>query len=132
MESNVKPGACRLGVTMMDRDHSEIHGMIAELKWIAAAHAPSERTSSLLRELSRASASHFALEETMMEATRYPGTQIHRLRHRWMIDQLRSLSGRLRRNRLQPDHPLVELIAESHHAHVWIEDLNYAWWLNAR
>jgi hemerythrin-like metal-binding protein len=123
-------GEVNVGVRMMDRDHAEISGMALELKLHAAGAADWSRTGPLLREMARAAASHFVLEESLMEATRYPGLVAHRLRHQWMIDQFRTLQTRCRRKGLAVNETLLDLLVESHFAHIEKEDLRYGLWLN--
>jgi len=120
-----------VGVKMMDRDHEEISGMVLELNAQAAAEKPWDRTGPLLRELIRATGCHFSLEEAMMTAAKYPHAAIHRLRHEWMIDQMRVLLARSRQSGFAANEPLLGLLAESHFAHVAAEDLRFGLWLNA-
>ena len=105
--------------------------MVLELNNQAAAGQPWDRTGPLLRELTRATVSHFSLEEAMMDTARYPHAVIHRLRHEWMIDQMRVLLARSRESGLAANEPLLELLSESHDAHMHTEDLRFGLWLNA-
>jgi hemerythrin-like metal-binding protein len=120
-----------VGVKMMDRDHVEISEMVLELNLEAAAGKPWDRTGRLLKEMSRALVSHFELEQTMMEATRYPGLTLHRLRHEWMIDQMRILTARCKQDGVASNQILLEMLSESHFEHMQTEDLGYGLWLNA-
>jgi hemerythrin-like metal-binding protein len=120
-----------VGVKMMDRDHMELSEMVLELNLEAAAGKPWERTGNILKEMARALGSHFALEQTMMESTRYPGVTIHRLRHEWMMDQMRVLTARCKKDGVEANRMLLELLSESHFAHMQTDDLNYGLWLNA-
>jgi hemerythrin len=120
-----------VGVKMMDRDHVEISEMVLELNLEAAAGKPWDRTGRLLKEVSRALVSHFELEQTMMETTRYPGLALHRLRHEWMIDQMRILMARCKQDGVASNQILLELLSESHFEHMQTEDLGYGLWLNA-
>jgi len=130
MESVLKVRDGLVGVRMIDRDHAELSEMTLELKLQAAAGRQWTLTSPLLRELARATVSHFALEETMMESTNYPGALLHRLQHQWMVDQVRTLTARCRRSDLQANEMLLNLLVESHFAHVGRDDLHYGLWLN--
>jgi len=130
MEDVLKVRDGLVGVKMIDRDHAELSEMALELKLQAAAGRQWTLTSPLLRELARATASHFALEETMMESTNYPGALLHRLQHQWMVDQMRTLTARCRTSGLQANEMLLNLFVESHFAHVGRDDLHYGLWLN--
>jgi hemerythrin-like metal-binding protein len=120
-----------VGVKMMDRDHMELSEMVLELNLESAAGKPWDRTGRILKEMTRAIGSHFALEQTMMESTRYPGATIHRLRHEWMMDQMRVLTARCKKDGVEANRMLLELLSESHFAHMQTDDLRYGLWLNA-
>jgi len=131
MASSTKPGCCSLSVTIIGRDHAEIAGMLQELDLQASTAAPSTRTDPLLRELIRTTLSHFAVEEAMMEATRYEVAWFHRLGHQLMTNQLRALAASCRKGGLQQNAHLLNLIIESHFVHVKNEDQDYTLWLGA-
>ena len=130
MRNPTEAGVPSVGVKMMDRDHDEISGMVVELNNQAAAGNPWDRTGRLLRELMRATASHYSLEEAMMDMATYPEAAIHRLRHEWMIDQMRVLLARSRESGLGANEPLLELLSQSHDEHMHTEDLRFGIWLN--
>jgi hemerythrin-like metal-binding protein len=124
-------GAMNMGVKMIDRDHAEISDMVLELKLSVMAMKSWSQTGPLMRDLTRATSAHFSLEELMMEATGYPGLTIHKLRHQWMMEQLRTLTARCRKEGYLVDEPLLDLHSESHFAHVQTEDMTYGLWLSA-
>ncbi len=131
MSYEAAAGVPSVGVKMMDRDHEEISGMVLELNSQAVAGTPWDRTGRTLRELIRAMASHYSLEEAMMDMAKYPQAAIHRLRHEWMIDQMRVLLARSRDSGLTANELLLELLSESHEAHMHAEDLHFGLWLSA-
>jgi hemerythrin-like metal-binding protein len=131
MEQARQEKGLSVGVKMMDRDHCELSEMVLELNLEAAAGRPWDRTGRILKEMARALGSHFAMEQTMMESTRYPGATIHRLRHEWMIDQMRVLATRCKQDGVAANQILLELLSESHFAHMQTDDLRYGAWLNA-
>jgi len=124
-------GPMSMGVKMIDRDHTEISDMVLELKLSAMTAKPWSQTGPQLRELTRAVSAHASLEELMMEATQYPGFAIHKLRHQWMMDQLRALTAQCRKEGYVLDGPLLDLFSESHFAHIQDEDMTFGLWLNA-
>jgi hemerythrin-like metal-binding protein len=105
--------------------------MVLELNLHAMAGKPWDRTGPLLRELVRATGSHFALEEALMQTADYPSATIHRLRHEWLIDQVRVLLARGREFGLAANEPLLELLSDSHLVHMHTDDLRFGLWLNA-
>jgi hemerythrin-like metal-binding protein len=120
-----------LGIKMIDRDHAEISCMVLELKLWLADGKPWSLTGALLQNLARATASHFVLEEAMMGAAQYPRLPFHCLSHQLMIEQMRALTARSRKDGFLGNEPLLDLLAESHFAHVQNEDLSFGLWLNS-
>jgi hemerythrin len=88
------------------------------------------RTESLLRKLANFSLTHFALEEGMMVATKYPGLARHRFNHQRMVGRMRSLVSPHRVDGLTLDHNSLSLLSELHTAHMQQDDLHYGHWLN--
>lgn len=119
-----------LGVRMLDRDHSELSEVLLELQSQITMGKAQSVTSNLLSDLSRAMRSHFALEEGMMAASRFPGMAVHQLRHQWMMEQMKALSALTSRGALILNEPLLILFSESHFAHLYTEDVNLGLWLN--
>lgn len=121
-----------VGLTMLDRDHREIHAIIHELSRGAAQQCDRAALVSLLRQLERTSASHFALEEGMMTAARFPGHALHRLRHEWMLEEIkRTLADWTHVSPGSPEQTASMLLG-SHTSHVRHEDLKFGEWLDGR
>ena len=128
---DIRNPSLNLGVKIIDRDHAEISEMMLDLRLGLAQGKPSSLTSAFLRNLARATASHFALEEAMMEAAKYTRLPVHRLRHRWMLDQMQVLTARCRKVGLHDNAPLLDLMSEAHFTHVQNEDLSFGLWLDS-
>jgi hemerythrin-like metal-binding protein len=130
MEQTREEKGLSVGVKMMDRDHMEISEMVLELNLDAAAGRPWDHTGRILKDMARALSSHFAMEQTLMDSTRYPGATIHHLRHEWMIDQMRVLATRSKKDGIEANQMLLALLSESHFAHMQTDDMRYGLWLN--
>jgi hypothetical protein len=48
-----------------------------------------------------------------------------------MTDQMRALTTRCRKEGYVLDGPLLDLLSESHFAHMQTEDMTYGLWLNS-
>jgi len=119
-----------VGVRILDCDHREITEAILELQESAATQQDRGRVSSLLNKLRHFTSVHFALEEGMMAATRYPKLALHRLHHQRMMEHMRKLLPRF-----DGAHPVLQnealgCLAEWHTSHVQSDDLHYGHWLN--
>ena len=73
----------------------------------------------------------FALEEGMMEASRFPGIAIHQLQHKLLIDQVHALATQRGSSALRRNAEPLNFLAASHIKHIGYADLHYGIWLNA-
>ena len=128
MDASVHNG--HLGIKMIDRDHKEICELLLEMNYSAPENGDASRRLRRLKELERISRSHFLLEEGMMAATRYPGLALHRLRHEWMMEQIKRLTAYWGREKNALTREPMGLLWESHILHVEGEDRAYGDWLN--
>jgi hemerythrin len=119
-----------VGVKILDCDHRTMFDTIHELQDIAATNEDPRRTGSLLRKLAQFTMTHFALEEGMMVATRYPGLVRHRLNHQRVIEQIAALVAVQSRAAAPLDPQSLNLLAELHETHIQSDDLHYKCWLN--
>jgi hemerythrin len=119
-----------VGIKILDCDHREMTEAIYEIQAVVSADLDPGRSASLLRKLAGFSMTHFALEEGMMAATRYPGLARHRLEHHRIAEQLRAFASLHRRSDLTLDHNSLRFLAEMHAAHIQQGDLRYGLWLN--
>jgi hemerythrin-like metal-binding protein len=121
----------RVGVKLLDRDHGHLEEILGEIQLKAAGGLFSRQIEEKLRKLAKRMQLHFELEESLMSATYYPGINIHRLKHQWMMDQMAVLATQDGRYALDRNVHLVNLLGVSHHRHLDEEDMDYALWLNA-
>jgi hemerythrin len=103
---------------------------IQELQTKVIGNQDRSLTGRLLRKLAHVTLTHFALEEGMMAATRYPELVLHRLNHQRMMERLRSLVACHKRGSLTLNSHSLGFLSEWHSAHVEDDDLNYGLWLN--
>jgi|SRR5580658_3582926 hemerythrin len=123
-----------VGLKMLDRDHREIHAIIHELSHGAAQQCDRASLVSLLRQLERISASHFVLEEGMMTAARFPLQELHRLRHEWMLEEIKRTLADWTHSSSGSGAPeqTASMLLGSHTSHVKHEDLKFGVWLDGR
>ncbi|MGD0348031.1 MAG: hemerythrin family protein [Terracidiphilus sp.] len=118
-----------LGISMIDRDHREISELLLEINFNAARDEDADRKIRRLRDLARVTRSHFLLEEAMMTATNYPGLAVHRMRHAWMLEEIRRLVEYWGKEQNALMREPMGLLWESHIEHVESEDRAYGLWL---
>jgi len=118
-----------LGIEIIDRDHREISELLVEINFSAARDGDVGRRMRSLRDLACATRSHFLLEEWMMDAAKYPGLDVHRMRHAWMLEEIGRLARYWGQEKSAPTREPMGLLWQSHIEHVETEDRAYGLWL---
>lgn len=119
-----------VGVRILDLDHREMSETLNELRTALVRNEDRSRTCALLRKLTNFTVLHFALEEGMMGATKYPETVVHRRTHQQLIRQLNALAARHTRGGLALSPESLSFLDAWHADHVQQDDLHYGLWLN--
>jgi hemerythrin len=120
-----------VGVRILDRDHRQMAEVIHELKAATQPDRDQSLTGLLLHKLALFTRNHFAIEEEMMQTTRYPGMAVHRLNHRYLMSKLGALIAHHDRRDLPLASSSLSFLHEWHIGHVHSDDLHYGLWLNA-
>jgi hemerythrin-like metal-binding protein len=123
-------GELYVGVRLLDSDHREMSETIAELKSAADRGEDRSLTGPMLRKLANFTLTHFALEEGMMLATRYPGLARHCLHHQRMMERIRQIVTRSVRGGAVLSQDSLSLLTELHSEHIFHDDVDYGRWLN--
>ncbi|MGA3160020.1 MAG: bacteriohemerythrin [Terracidiphilus sp.] len=131
MDLTKSNGELSVGVKMLDCDHRALFEIINELQTAAASDSDPRRTSSLLHKLAEFTLTHFALEEGMMVATKYPEMDLHRLHHQRITEQVAALASRYNQDDNALDSQSLSVLSDLHADHVQQDDLHYGLWLNA-
>ena len=118
-----------IGVDLLDTDHRRFDESIKELNSQIAIGWNRSQIGDLLNGLATSTLLHFALEEGMMEATRYPMLARHRYHHRLLIREMdRAVLGFLEKGQI-PGVQWLNLISSSTGSHVHSDDLRFGEWL---
>jgi hemerythrin-like metal-binding protein len=117
------------GVRLLDCDHREMGELFHELNRSLSAGESMQQIRRLLGSIRQITLTHFALEESMMQATDYPDMVLHRLEHQWLAEQNAALEVRARRSGIVVGDPLLNFMAHSHVSHMHHHDNNYGSWL---
>ena len=131
MDSMTNKGELSVGVEMLDCDHLVLFEIIKELQTMTASDTDPRRTGSLLCKLADFTLTHYALEEGMMEATKFPDMVQHRLHHQLIAEHVAALASRYKRDGLGLDCHSLNFLSELHANHIREDDLHYGLWLNA-
>lgn len=128
MKTTTRAG--EMGVQLIDRDHREIAEMMIAINYDATRDPDPTRQLRRLRELERMVRSHFLLEECAMTAARFRGLAVHKMRHQWMMEQIRRLSASWKNEKNALIREPMALLWESHVLHVEGEDRAFGLWLD--
>jgi hemerythrin len=130
MDLTANNGELSVGVRILDYDHREMVEALYEIQRALTSGEDPRRTGSLLSKLANFSLTHFALEEGMMVATRYPGLARHRLNHQRITERMKALASRHKRDALTLDGDSLSFLSVLHTDHIQQDDLHYGLWLN--
>jgi len=119
-----------VGVKDLDKQHV---GLVDTLNQLHAAMMKGQAntvTGSLLRKLVDYTREHFASEESMMAATRFPGLAAHRAKHHELTRQVAEFVGRYERGEISLNLDLLNFLRDWLTTHILKEDQGYGPWLN--
>ncbi len=119
-----------IGFDMLDRDHREMAETFKELNAEIASGKERSHVDDLLHRMARLTLIHFALEEGMMEATKYPMVGRHRTNHRRLMQEMNGLVYRYTREGLTLDQQCLSMLPMTHTSHIQNDDLSFTRWLD--
>jgi len=119
-----------VGVSILDCDHREMDEAFKELHAEITTRARQSQAGYLLRGLAKFTLIHFALEEGMMEVTKYPMINRHRTNHRHLMQQMNGLVSQHSKDGLTPDLQRLNALILLSHEHIEADDSYYGNWLN--
>jgi hemerythrin-like metal-binding protein len=119
-----------IGVGILDCDHREMDEAFKELNAEIATGARHSQVGHLLRGLAKFTLIHFALEEGMMEVTKYPMINRHRTNHRRLMQRVNSLVSRYNQDGPISDRQLLSVLTLLSHEHVEADDAYFGNWMN--
>jgi hemerythrin-like metal-binding protein len=119
-----------VGVKTLDDQHTVLIETVNELH--AAMMKGQARTvaGKLLNTLVDYTRDHFASEEAMMEATKYPALATHRLKHRDLTKQVGEYVARFEKGDITLSVQLLNFLSDWLATHIQGDDQKYGPWLN--
>lgn len=120
-----------VGIRAVDADHQMIEDLLAGLEEAVENDASRIRIDVLLRELETRTLSHFAMEEGMMAAMRYPGLARHRIDHQQVLEKVQAVIARFGQQGVAQDRDWVSLLSELYAVHVQRDDMHFGRWVKA-
>jgi len=130
MEAFQSAGELKIGVDSLDAEHQEMTEAIDALRHAVLSHAPTAVVGPLLRQVAQVTQAHFEGEEAMMQATRYPGLNLHLMRHQHLSEQLNALVARYDRGGFLLNEHSIKFLHDWLRIHIQKDDQQYALWIN--
>jgi hemerythrin-like metal-binding protein len=119
-----------VGVKVLDNQHSVLVDTLNKLYDAMMKGQAREITGPLLLMLVEYTKEHFATEEKMMTATKYPGFKQHIAKHRELTKQVSEFVGRYERGEITLSVDLLNFLRDWLGTHILKEDHEYGPWLN--
>jgi hemerythrin len=120
----------RIGIGDFDNEHREIVDALNALQIAVESGNGQSVTGPLLLKLARDTVAHFKAEEEMMDAAKYPGMVLHRMKHQHLLEQLNAFLTRYSRNHATMDRHSLNFLRDWVTTHIQSEDMNFGLWLN--
>lgn len=115
-----------VGVTTIDQQHSGLFAIVNELHTAMMKGQAQSVLGSLLDKLIKYTVQHFAYEERMMEAAKYPNLAAHRTRHADLTRQVREFSARYKKGDANLNIELLRFLSDWLTKHILHEDKQYS------
>jgi hemerythrin-like metal-binding protein len=119
-----------LGIGPLDKDHREFVVALAALESAVEGGSDSRETLPLLHHLDSHTRAHFIAEESLMTTTRYPGAQLHAIKHEQLLKQLHAFVARAERCPAALDRHSLKFLRDWATIHIQSDDRNFGLWLN--
>lgn len=119
-----------VGVEHLDSQHQGLFNLLNELHGAMTKGQAQSVAGALLRKLAEYARTHFAAEESMMSAARYPGLADHRIKHRDLTKQVQDFVARYDRGEVALSIDLLGFLRDWLTRHIQETDREYGPWLN--
>ena len=117
-----------VGVKTIDRQHSSLFAIVNELHTAMMKGQAKTVVGPLLDKLVKYTVEHFAYEERMMAASKFPGLAAHRAHHNDLTRQVGEFMARFRRGDSALNIELLRFLSDWLTKHIQHEDKEYGPW----
>lgn len=118
-----------VGVGAIDQQHSGLFSIVNDLHTAMMKGQAKSVIGSLLDKLARYTHEHFAYEERMMEAAKYPALTTHKAHHAELTKQVSDFMARYKRGDGTLNIELLRFLSDWLTKHIQHEDKEYSPWL---
>lgn len=121
-----------VGVQTLDNQHTVLFDILNELHAAMMKGQAQSLTGPLLKNLAHYTRNHFAAEEAMMAASKYPGLTDHKVKHCELVKQVEDYVTRFEKGEITLNLYLLNFLRDWLTNHIQKVDKEYSPWLNAR
>ena len=115
---------------MLDGQHTVLFGILNDLHAAMLKGQAQSLTGPLLRKLVDYTRTHFAAEESMMSAAKYPALASHRAKHLDLTTEVEDYVARFERGEVSVNLHLLNFLRDWLTNHIQKVDQEYGPWLN--
>jgi hemerythrin-like metal-binding protein len=119
-----------VGVKSIDGQHSVLFELLNDLHAAMLKGEARRLTGPLLQKLVHYTQTHFAEEEKMLAAARYPGLTVHQTKHSDLIKQIEKFAARFEQGEVTLSLDLMNFLRDWLANHIQRVDHEYGPWLN--
>lgn len=84
-------GAAAKGIHSAEAEHARILGLLEKVTQAFSSHASASEVNAILLELNGYTLNHFREEEKLMDASAFPGREMHKREHEKLAAHVRGL-----------------------------------------
>jgi len=121
-----------VGVEPLDDEHRELFGLLAALEAATTQRLQPESAARLLRKLEEATRTHFAREEAVMRAAKYPGLTLHSANHLRLMEKLEAFMARHGHGGQALNRHAINFLGDWLVNHIQTDDMRLGDWLRER
>ena len=118
-----------VGIKAMDDQHSNFMRLLNEFHAATLKGRAQSAVGPILRRVADHVRDHFAAEEALMEAHKYPGLAEQKVLHKDLICLAGEYLARLEKNDPALCIPLLKAMRDGFTNHILVEDMKYAPWM---
>jgi len=119
-----------VGVQKIDSQHIVLVNILNDLHTAMMKGQAQSMTGTLLHKLADYTHTHFADEEAMMAAARYPALAEHKIKHRELVKQVEDYVLRYDKGEITLNMKLLDFLSGWLANHIQKTDKEYGPWLN--
>jgi hemerythrin-like metal-binding protein len=119
-----------VGVNDIDSQHTVLFDILNDLHTAMMKGQAHSLTGPILRKLIEYTHTHFTSEEEVLETTKYPGLDDHKVKHRELLKQVEEYADRFDRGEITLNLYLLNFLRDWLTNHIMKVDHEYGPWLN--